>query len=169
MFRAFENMETTTKIKLNLASGKDYREGYINVDNQSMFPDCKVDLNADILTMNYEENSVDEILLSHFVMYVRPMEMNELIKKLYSWLKFGGKLTIETIDFEKVLKEALNGEKRLTWGDYNIFGTEETSPHGWGWRRDTLLAISMINPFREANFAEGSKKPNRDFILELIK
>ena len=68
-------------MKLNLASGQDYREGYINIDNKSMYHGyMEVDHEADVLTMDWEENTVEEILLSHFAMYIGLHEMQPLLK-----------------------------------------------------------------------------------------
>ena len=54
-------------MKLNLASGQMYLEGYINIDNMSMYDgSMKVDKQADIFTLEWEDNTVDEIILSHF-------------------------------------------------------------------------------------------------------
>ena len=57
-------------MKLNLASGQMYLEGYINVDNQSMYHgNMNVDKVADIFELEWEDNTVDEIILSHFAMH----------------------------------------------------------------------------------------------------
>ena len=48
--------------KLNLACGPVYLDGYINIDNKSHFPDIKVDMNADVFDLEFEENSIDEIV-----------------------------------------------------------------------------------------------------------
>ena len=55
--------------KLNLACGPVYLDGYINIDNKSHFPNIKVDMNADVFDLEFEENSIDEIVVSHFAMY----------------------------------------------------------------------------------------------------
>ena len=58
-------------MKLNLASGQMYLDGYINIDNMSMYNgSMKVDKQADIFTLDWEDNTVDEIILSHFAMYI---------------------------------------------------------------------------------------------------
>ena len=50
-------------IKLNLGSGSDYREGYLNVDKYSDTADIKYDLEQ--LPWPWEDNSVTEVLLKH--------------------------------------------------------------------------------------------------------
>jgi len=84
-------------MKLNLASGQMYLEGYINIDNMSMYHgNMKVDKKADIFTLEWEPNIVEEIILSHFAMYIGFKEMQFLLRKWYSWLKKEGRIIIET-------------------------------------------------------------------------
>lgn len=156
-------------MKLNLACGNDYKEGYINIDNQSMFPDCKVDVSADIFTLEQEENSIDEILVNHFVMYTRPDELNPLLEKWYKWLKLGGKLSIETIDVKEIAK-ILNDDSRTTkdmdmFGLTNLFGTEVTGPHRWAYYAESLYELMDKVGYGELFIEKGEKKPLRDFKI----
>jgi hypothetical protein len=51
-------------MKLNLASGQDYRQGYINIDNKSMYHGyMQVDHEADVLTMDWQKKFYCLILL----------------------------------------------------------------------------------------------------------
>ena len=93
-------------MKLNLASGQMYLEGYINIDNASMYGgNMSVDKQADVFTLEWENNTVDEILLSHFAMYIPLQEMPVLLKRWYKWLKPGGKILIETGNVKAIAKE----------------------------------------------------------------
>lgn len=51
------------KLKLNLGSGNDYKEGYVNVDKYSPNADVKADL--EVFPWPWEDNSVGEIVLRH--------------------------------------------------------------------------------------------------------
>ena len=51
--------------KLNLACGPMYLKGYINIDDNS-HGGYRVDKQANVFDLDYAENSVDEIVLSHF-------------------------------------------------------------------------------------------------------
>ena len=46
------------EIKLNLGSGKNYREGYINIEINPRF---KSDVLANIMDVEYPEGSIDEV------------------------------------------------------------------------------------------------------------
>lgn len=155
-------MEKITKI--NLGCGSDYKEGWINVDSN---PDCRLDMCCSIEDMLLPENSVDEILLSHVVMYLRPEELEPLLKKWHDWLKVGGKFEVETIDFNRVLKLALENDK--PWGLDCIFGTEKTKTHQWGWNVNRLHHAVTDAGFKITHVLSGDKNKNRDFKLIATK
>jgi SAM-dependent methyltransferase len=162
-------MET---IKLNLACGPDYREGYINIDNQSMFPDSVVDKVADIFTLDWEPNSVDEIYVSHFVMYVRPEKLMGLLRKWHSWLKEGGSLIIEAQDIKKMAQILINetnpsliDSQALT----NFYGNERTCPHQWGYYPESMGMALYKAGFSHLEYRNGDRKPKRDFKIIAIK
>jgi hypothetical protein len=152
------------KTRLNLACGNDYREGYINIDNQSMFPESKVDINADITTITYPKNSVDEILLSHIVMYFRPEELLPLLIKWREWLKKGGLLRIETINLNEVISHR-SVEKLLI----PLFGKPNTTPHRWAWSFSSLYLLLEKAGFEEVEPEGAAKNPIRDFGIFAIK
>lgn len=88
-----------------------YIDGYINIDNKSMYHgDMRVDVVQDIFTLQWENNSVDEILLSHFAMYISYQEMSVLLKRWYNWLRKGGRLIMETGNVKSIAKTILESE-----------------------------------------------------------
>ncbi len=89
-------------MKLHLGCGEKYLEGYVNID----FPESehtvmkpRVDRTADIRTLSYPENSVDEIRSHHLFEHFSRAEALKLLVRWRSWLKPGGLLVIETPDF----------------------------------------------------------------------
>jgi predicted SAM-dependent methyltransferase len=125
-------------MKLNLASGHMYLEGYINIDNKSMYHgNMMVDKEADIFTLEWEDNTVDEIILSHFAMYIPYQEMEILLKRWLGWLKEGGKLIIETGNVKSIAQHILNNndpsEINSSNGVMQLFGWETTAGHKWAW------------------------------------
>jgi len=90
-------MET---IRLNLGSGSDMREGYINID----LYDDRADLKLDITKLPYKDNSVDEIISSHVIEHIAFKEAWDAMADWYKMLKPGGILKIETPDLLNLCK-----------------------------------------------------------------
>lgn len=130
--------------KINLACGKDYRSGYLNIDDQSM-TDGKVDLKANVFEYDTIPSSVDEILLSHFMMYIDTFDAPILFARWYQWLKQGGVLIIETGDLKKICRNILRSTKpeniNGTNGVMQLFGWDNTKGHKWAWCEDTLRPL----------------------------
>lgn len=150
--------------RLNLACGLDYKPGFTNIDDGSMFPDTKVDLAADIRTLRWPDDSVEQILVEHFAMYVRPEEMRRLVKRWRGWLKNGGQLEMETIDLNDVL--TYRDIERLL---IPLFGTEETGPHRWAWTMTSLSEVFEKAGFTDIIVTRGNKNPDRDFRIIATK
>ncbi len=94
-------------IKLNLACGLDYQEGYINSDLYPS-PSAKIDAQLDVSKLPYEDNSVDEIRALHIIEH---FDFHEAVRVLLEWnrvLKPNGKLIIETPDFLESCKKFVN-------------------------------------------------------------
>lgn len=104
--------------KLNVGSGKDYREGYINLEPHPQF---KSDMQMDIREAEFEENELDEILAQDVIDHVTYYECLDLMKRFYSWLKPNGLLNIHLPNFENVSKWAADGNhEAMCW----IYGTD---------------------------------------------
>jgi hypothetical protein len=158
--------------KINLACGREYLDGYLNVDNGSFYPDAKIDLRENIETMGWVGETIDEVRLSHFAMYLRPEQMSKLLKRWCGWLKNGGKIVIETIDVKKVAKivaDAKTAEEMNSWGLTNLYGNPLTCPHQWGWCPKTLTSALYEAGFSDVKITKGTKKPSRDFTATATK
>jgi FkbM family methyltransferase len=92
-----ERYNKPTGLKLHLACGFDYLEGYINVD---LYPQqgARVDASFDVKKLPYEDNSVDEIRALHIIEHFDFYEGQEVLKEWFRALKPGGKLILETPD-----------------------------------------------------------------------
>lgn len=100
-------------IRLNLGSGKDYREGWVNVD---VNPKFKPDVLKDIREISFEENSVDEVLAQDVIDHITFMEAKALLRKCFEWLKPRGALNIHTPNLKVLGGEAAWGnETALEW------------------------------------------------------
>lgn len=163
-------------MKLNLASGQMYLDGYLNVDNASMYSgNMKIDINADIFTLHQENNTVEEIILSHFAMYINLKEMEMLLKRWYGWLKKDGKIIIETGNVKNIAKNILTydnpDEINGPSGLMQLFGWESTAGHKWAWCPETLGSIMFNVGFKDIQVGDGffHKNPSRDFLIVGIK
>lgn len=96
-------------MKLNLCCGKDYREGYVNVDFSSLASDgepIEVDLKLDLLNEKWpwEEGSVDEIVFRESLEHFNRWNGLKVLKNIFYILKPGGVLDLTVPPSAKQLK-----------------------------------------------------------------
>ena len=164
-------------MKLNLGCGPLYIDGYVNIDDKSQF-DCRVDLEADIFELEWEENSCDEIIGSHIAMYImggqdneeKPNQMRILLKRWYPWLKPGGKLIMETSNLKKLAQYIVETDDawdiNSSKGLKSIFGWENTYGHKWSWCPETLTPLFKHAGFSKIEIGDGYfHKGPRNFLI----
>lgn len=162
--------------RLNLACGRDYREGYVNIDDKSMYEGrMKVDMEADVLALEWKPESVIEVLVCHFMMYIPILKAQEMIDRWYSWLQPGGQLVIETGDLKAIARtilvssnpEIING----TNGAMQLFGWDTTTGHKWAYCYDTLAPLLAKAGFKEIGWKYGGyhQRPERDITVIATK
>lgn len=141
-------METNTK-KILLGHPMKL-DGYTTLDFVGS-PDRNFDLNE---PLDYEYNSLDEIAAYHVIEHLRPGRVKFLVESWVNCLKPGGKIIIETPDFDGLIawyiKEPDN-RKALQW----IFGDDSRKGqnHFWGYNKDRLLSLFEDLPV-DAEFTE---------------
>lgn len=88
-------------MKLNVGCGKDYREGYINADNLSEYPDAKVDMMLDIDRFPYpfSDSSIDEIYCNHVLEHTK--EPDKVLREFHRIMKAGGVLILNVPYFTR--------------------------------------------------------------------
>jgi predicted SAM-dependent methyltransferase len=121
-------------LKLHLGCGQRYLEGYENIDFPSSFHSVQernvADLNADILSLRFTAQSIEEVRLHHvYEHFPRPIAC-ALLAGWFSWLKLGGTLHIEVPDFKKTARIMLNplvsfGRKAVA--ERHLFGSHEAN------------------------------------------
>ena len=119
-------------MKLHLGCGQQYLEGYVNID----FPqdahtvqiESVADIHADLTTLRYPAQSVDEIRLQHvFEHFPRPVACG-LLSCWFSWLKPCGLLHLEVPDFSRTARAILNplrSFQRRAVAERHLFGSHE--------------------------------------------
>lgn len=96
-------------IKLNLGCGTDYKDGWINIDNNSDNNISKLDLNWDLrYPLPFRDNSVDYIFNEHFIEHLTVEEGQSAIKDCMRVLRPGGVLRMATPDLEVTIDKYLN-------------------------------------------------------------
>lgn len=95
-------------IKLNVGCGTDYKDGWVNIDNNSDDNIDKLDLDWDLRDpLPFDDNSVDYIFNEHFVEHLTVEESRKILKDLRRVLKPGGVLRTAMPDLEWVVNNYL--------------------------------------------------------------
>ncbi len=90
-------------LRLHLGAGETLLPEYVNVDYSSEHHNVmsvRPDFAADITRLAFPQKSVDEVRLHHVFEHFNRIVALGLLIRWYQWLKPGGRLTIETPDFE---------------------------------------------------------------------
>jgi predicted SAM-dependent methyltransferase len=145
-------------MKLHLGCGRNYLNGYINIDypatEHTVQADLMADIYADLTKLSYPFSSIDEIRLHHvFEHFSRPVTL-ALLCRWRDWLKPGGLLRIETPDAMACFKSMINplisfdNKQQIM---RHLFGSHEASwaVHWDGWYKEkftiTLNTLGFEN------------------------
>lgn len=110
-------------VKLNVGCGTDYKEGWINIDNNSDANIEKLDLNWDLRNpLPFKDESVDYIFNEHFIEHLTIEESQRSIKDFMRVLKPGGVMRIAMPDLEESIKIYLdkNWKKKSFIKDHSL-------------------------------------------------
>ena len=190
------SLERISPLKLNLGSGNDKKEGWVNIDIDWR---VKPDLVSDAKNLHIiGDNTSDEIESNHLFEHFTYNEAVEALRNWYRILKPGGKLSIELPDFDRCIEILSERNDPFDWYDHaqnppekyalgGIYGwvpainpkiSEEVNIfqlHKYGWTFKTLCF-----ELEKAGFREIKKVPiaqnyrpatmyNRDMRVECIK
>ncbi len=158
-------------IALNLGCGRDYRKEWTNIDNQQMYhADFKVDINSDILDLEWENKTVDFILLNHVIQYFPPDLLEMLLKRWLGWLKKDGAIYIEAGDIQSVCKNILNAktvdELNGKDGIMQLYGIDDNIWNKWAWCPASLTFLMDKVGYKSLYSGRGCfhNNPERDFL-----
>ena len=161
-----ENGFPNQKKRLHLGCGETYLEGYVNIDfppsEHTVQRISRADLYADIVTLRYEPGSIDEIRLHHVFEHFDRVTALFLLVNWYQWLEPGGKLVIETPDFQAcsnhfVLTRSPSKQFKLM---RHLYGSNEAAwaVHQDGWSADKFKLVLSSLGFRDIRFIHGHWK-----------
>lgn len=148
--------------KLHLGCGENKLENYINIDfpldNHTIQTNSGADLFFDITKLKLENSSIDEIRNHHLFEHFSRFDALAFLCAWHLWLKKGGKLVIETPDFEKCV-EHLVRSKNLTYSQRqliirHVFGSHEAfwAYHLDGWYLEKFRHILTQLGFGKFSF-----------------
>jgi predicted SAM-dependent methyltransferase len=101
-------LQNKKQLKFNIGCGTDYKEGWINIDNNSDNNITKLDINWDLRKeLPVDDNSVDFIFNEHFFEHLTPDEARQAINNLMRKLKPGGIMRVAMPDLEFIVKDYL--------------------------------------------------------------
>ena len=129
-----------SEIRLNLGCASRLLSGYSNVDMDSMeeiknrYPNIEIDedqqfLQANILDLPFEDNTVDEIRADAFMEHMSFKEESQMFKEVYRALKPGGLFVFSVPDFEDTVRKWLAAEE--DWRDFYRDDDEAIAQSHW--------------------------------------
>ncbi len=163
--------------KLNLGSGNDKREGYINIDSNRQF---NPDLVMDVRVLDFQPNEVDEILARDILEHIPIAECELTLKHWFAILKPGGKIIIQTPNLQTIAENinALSISNKIDLINVmikRIFGGQDYDGnfHQNGFTPFTLQCLLNKIGFREITVypVKDLKTPDYDtnMTIEAVK
>jgi len=165
-------------MKLHLGCGQRYLEGYVNIDfpssSHSVQEKSVADLHADILSLSYSSEIIEEIRLHHvFEHFPRPIAC-ALLASWFFWLKHGGLLRIEVPDFQRtarVISSAFSLIPKRAVAERHLFGSHEAdwAVHCEGYTPSMLKKMVETFGFRVKEIKKNSWMGTFNFELLATK
>jgi predicted SAM-dependent methyltransferase len=148
------NVKNNCSLKLHLGCGERYIDGYINIDLRKT---VATDLVCDIRKLPYRSNSIEIIETYHVIEHIPKRDLIKAFKEWHRILYSGGKLIVECPDFDRAIKEYLNGnDERL----YSIYGRQRFpgDSHYWGYN-----SARLRKSLEEIGFTEVIEREPQDY------
>jgi autotransporter strand-loop-strand O-heptosyltransferase len=156
-------------VRLNIGSGMNNQEGYVNVDKYHKDADLKADGN----NLDYEDNSITEVLSEHMLEHVSHIDTDSYLKEWHRVLKQQGVLRLNLPDLEWCMSEWSNPNNETFLSLHRLFGSqhEDGQVHYTGFTEDTIRTDLVNAGFQIKSIdKEWSDKYNQQcLIIEAIK
>lgn len=127
-------------MRLNVGSGWFPLEGWTNIDQHA-----PADIQGDFRNMTFRD--VDEINASHLLEHVSWRETGQVLSLLRSWLRDGGKLTVEVPDMQTIMRQGPSGD---LWLPY-VYGSHE---HDGEHHKAGFTKASLDDALRQARYRD---------------
>lgn len=169
-------------IKLNIGSGYDYKEGYINIDGCDKLDkvDKVINFNNDSLTNHFNPNSADFILANDFIEHFYHWEAVQILKDFFNLLKPRGRIQIRIPDIKFICSSwrmTIEGKITYLYGGQDINQGEnkdsyrENFPHffchKYGYTQNSMKTelvnigyTQIVTKRKGTNFIAKASKPS---------
>ncbi len=157
-------MAKARNLKVNLGSGEDYIEGWVNVDANKK---NKVDLVADLnQKFPFEDSSVQEVKASDILEHFTKEGGERFLKECHRIMKRGGDLFIRTHNFFQIYDQFKNDPLVLM---HFLYGDTADSDE-FGAHKFAYTEESIQNEFKKIGFEIISlKKETTNFVIKARK
>lgn len=163
-----EKYEMLDSLKLHLACGHDYTEGYINVDLYAP-EDAVCDARFDVQKLPYDDNSIDEIKAFHIIEHFHFFDIKDMLEEWNRVLKPGGRLWLETPDFLESCRSFVEGSPVMNIEEWRVLLYNHFFAHPWvpGQTHKFLFTETQLKTNLEwAGFKNISRKdPASKYVL----
>jgi predicted SAM-dependent methyltransferase len=171
---------SSQNLKIHLGCGTVYLPGYVNIDyppdqqTSQHFPGDgqHPDQYADITTLHYKGGSIEEVRLHHVFEHFDRATALRLLVEWYDWLCDGGKLTIETPDFDRCIKAYLFGNAKTRGKALrHLFGSHDAhwAVHYDGWYQAKFKKYLSALGFRNLKFSFTKWRGTYNIIVHAQK
>lgn len=139
-------------MKINIGSRKKHHSGYTTIDIEEGHG---TDIVGDFRDMEFSE--VEEILAEHLLEHFGRHESEKVLDLWNSWLKVGGRLIVETPDFEGICN--LFYEDKY-WMERHAYGSQEAdwAFHRSGWYKSKFEDVLSKHGFKIENITFGKSR-----------
>jgi predicted SAM-dependent methyltransferase len=156
-------------LRLNIGCGEVMEPGYINIDLH--YPDA--DEHMDAQSMEYEDESVDEIYSSHLLEHFGKREVPEVLGEWFRILKPDGILKMDLPNLEWCMRNWLNKSEKDRFGIAldMIYGlqTHEGEFHKTGFTEERLFQLLAAAGFKEITVGDKESHAQMCFYVTARK
>ena len=152
--KEFGVWEEEKPLRLHLGCGQQHFDDYVNIDfpqSEHNLIRVKADIYADIKSLHFPPDSVDEIRLHHVFEHFNRVTALVMLIKWHRWLKPGGRLLIETPDLMNSAKTLISDVSWKTkMGVVRHLAGDQTA--NWGYHIDHWFAERFEHTLRAFDF-----------------